>query len=1238
MTAGLLADATILTTTLIAAAVLLAAGGGWLVLRLRGPDRILRAARRALERNELDAALVLLGRIRPQPDVPVKPWHAEQKLLETECLYAAAEAALRDRRFKDALQYYNVVAGLVGMDQEDAARRVVETMLAEVRRLSAAAPDGPALPALLGMVLERGTCPEATFWLGLFHLRHKETAAGIKALEESHAATQGKQIDSALYLGAVWLREGKPREALKVLAEANRLAPTCPLVSWQLGTALNVVGGDALLALRALQKATAPDGLPKYLHQSRRLWAETLPAESWVRNVADRAALQKIQFRCPLGLDRVESILQSARQSLAEVLVASDRGAEAVPIFTELLQARNDAATHRGLGLALAQAGDCDAALPHLKQAYAAEKPPTAVTTGSLAMCLANAGGDRVANARRALGLIASLNVRADAAWARRAGAVFAAATAAGVPVSSEHVAELAAILVSTDAADTTSATVYDLLAGLGSSRNETLRSSARLYVRAAQRYGITLAHDEQLFDLAMADRKAAKEFFIAHEWDFDAAERLYLERWAARRPGTFPTAPGPNYGAEATAALIADGRRLASQGRPEAAADVARLLLKLQPHCGAAHDQLAEFAYRRGEKRETIEGLKAWHLACPADPVPLARLAALAAGDHRSTEAFTAARQALDRVRGSLRPPYLLLAARLAVAANKSADARRLLDECLTLSPEHPIALAARAALAWADSDFPTIAGLSERMIAVPAEDPWFHYLSAAAALIAGHLEEAEASARHAAAYPSTGAEGKHLLALVRDRRNDAPGAAELLLDPAVAGGPAADHAVALRGQAAWRSGQFGEALRNWQKLSEGRLKTWNLASTLGGTAFLAGVQALRNGAVDEAAMWLRHAAKLGHADPRLEELLTLATAKAGAAGRGIELLEQALEAGGPRPALVRRLARAYRQAGRLSDARKVLARVPVTDDSLALERGLIHLAEGKLVPAEQEFATALAHDPKSAAAALNLVFTRLSLGRVADAAGLLPEAAALAPTAEVRRGMENLAALTRNLTPPFPLPEAGRGERNFGISPPSPLGKGAEGLGFTPDDDYAIAQTLRSLGRLESAAQLFDAWKMARPQSPVVQQVEAELVPLRAKDLLDRGEPTAARSLLEPQAKAAGTESNYRPGPALVRNLLGICATLFQDFAKALPHFRAALPPVGDDARVQQNLALIRGWMGDVERSAKHWERFLELQSSQMKPPLGSAEYHRRIAAAVRKRMKDDDEVLAATWGERH
>src|SRR5205085_5649481 len=162
-----------LTVSVVAAGAVVAAAG-WLALRSSVPERTLRAVRRALQRHDLDAALTLLASIRAPTNAPAKPWHAEQRRLETECLYATAEAALRDRRFADALDRYQAVAVLVGMDDAEANRRVIEAMLAEVRRLSVAAPDGPALHALLDLVLERQSpCPEASFWLGLYHLRHK---------------------------------------------------------------------------------------------------------------------------------------------------------------------------------------------------------------------------------------------------------------------------------------------------------------------------------------------------------------------------------------------------------------------------------------------------------------------------------------------------------------------------------------------------------------------------------------------------------------------------------------------------------------------------------------------------------------------------------------------------------------------------------------------------------------------------------------------------------------------------------------------------------------------------------------------------------------------------------------------------------------------------------------------------------------------------------------------------------
>src|SRR5207244_1503485 len=104
-------------------------------------------------------------------------------------------------------------------------------------------------------------------------------------------------------------------------------------------------------------------------------------------------------------------------------------------------------------------------------------------------------------------------------------------------------------------------------------------------------------------------------------------------------------------------------------------------------------------------------------------------------------------------------------------------------------------------------------------------------------------------------------------------------------------------------------------------------------------------------------------------------------------------------------------------------------------------------------------------------------------------------------------------------------------------------------------------------------------------RSLSPVVRQGREELWPLRAKRLLDRGDPAGAAKLL----------ASAIPSP-LVQNLQGVAAAMRQDFDAAIGHFQAALPQMGEDARVQQNLAIVRGWLGEPDKAAGHWRRFLE------------------------------------------
>src|SRR5262245_40078479 len=154
-------------------AVLAGASAGWYVMVRRARSNLaLRDVRALLDQGDWRAALELVRRQRPAESAAPEPWHEEQVRLEGECLHAAAEAALRAGRFAPALEQYRAAAGLIGLSESEASRRVAEAMLAEVRRLVVAEPDSPAVPDLLRLVLERQSpCPEATFWLGLSAVR-----------------------------------------------------------------------------------------------------------------------------------------------------------------------------------------------------------------------------------------------------------------------------------------------------------------------------------------------------------------------------------------------------------------------------------------------------------------------------------------------------------------------------------------------------------------------------------------------------------------------------------------------------------------------------------------------------------------------------------------------------------------------------------------------------------------------------------------------------------------------------------------------------------------------------------------------------------------------------------------------------------------------------------------------------------------------------------------------------------
>src|SRR5262249_42011821 len=138
------------------------------------------------------------------------------------------------------------------------------------------------------LVIQPG-CPEACFWQGLCHIRESNPDLAVPVLLEACGKRGGgapagpvtpRFIDPPLYLGALLLRLGRADEALRALSEANRLDGNCPLVTWQLGTAMLAAGGDALIAVRALQKALGPRGLLLWVKTPQRIWVEGFPEKN----------------------------------------------------------------------------------------------------------------------------------------------------------------------------------------------------------------------------------------------------------------------------------------------------------------------------------------------------------------------------------------------------------------------------------------------------------------------------------------------------------------------------------------------------------------------------------------------------------------------------------------------------------------------------------------------------------------------------------------------------------------------------------------------------------------------------------------------------------------------------------------------------------------------------------------------------------------------------------------------
>ncbi|MFL5327536.1 MAG: tetratricopeptide repeat protein [Gemmataceae bacterium] len=1172
-------------------------GGVSILTQLAPREQAFRKAQALLNQGSWQDAFAAAGQLR-NPAKPNPTFERRINTFEGECLYRAAEEALSSHRYSEALELMRGAGDRLGLPEAEFDKRVVDVLLAEIRRQVVLPTGGDDVAFLVQEIVRVTTgCPEASFWLGLRHLIAGKFDDARTAL---HAALGEPTVpDAALYLGALDRRTGRSREAARWLDHAVRQAPDCPVVQWQYGAALLDTGGDPARAVRALEIATGPKGLGKHLEAPQKIWINTLPSHSWLAKVTGRTPLA-----CPLGLDQPGVALAEARRLLGQALERCERPSDAATAFRQALSAGDESLpVLRGLGYNLARAAMYDEALPHLQTVRTREQPVSPLTIGYLALCTARAKAgthqDRVAQLSAGLGVLTSLSVRGDADWLNLSRELLREAQTAGVTITPPQLAELANVFASAGAYDLQAAELYNTFAASG----QTIPAEvAWLYICAAAELGLRLSHDDALFDRAFRDREGAKRYFMEKQREFAPIERVYLERWAQHHDGRYPEAPGSLYPAIAERVLVEESRRHELNGRPDAALAAARLAEKMGPNRALTLDRLAELAYRRGDRPATEHYLSTWIENHPNDPRPLVRRGVLARLDGRAGDALRLITEACDKATGPTKTKYLVLGARIAVAANEPQKAAELLDRARTAGPLDPESLTALAALWWQHGEFDKLAQLNEELEANRGNDAFRGLLAGLCHHLTGDEARAEVALRRPSEDEHLKPEAGLLQAIVLGWQNRDDDARTVLaeLEP---NGATRDLVFGMRGQLAWKAGDYADALAAWQQVPAAKREVWKLTPLMSAGAFLAGVKSLSADQPAEALAAFRRATSAGFNDPRLASMEVRAVQRviqAGPAGSGavtaeqLRGLENTLTATSPTPAAAAWLARGYRRQGHPGEARRLLEGVTGEDHHILLQKGLLHLHERQLAAAEAEFVAALEKAPDSPAAMTNLCLIRLSIGRFEELPELLDRAAERAGFAELKRTLRMYKSL---------LP----GQE---IDPVL--------LELNPPDEMRLLWRLQRLGRLETTAPMVERLAEARPDSTPVQQAKAEVQVLWTKHLIDRGDAAEALKI-DPQVAAAGSRA--------LRNLLGVAACLLQQFGKAIKFFQSSLPPQGDDARVQQNLALASIWKGDRERAAAHWKRCLAHLASHCPAPPGDADYLLRLGRAVRRRQEADE-----------
>jgi tetratricopeptide (TPR) repeat protein len=881
--------------------------GVWLALG-RGPRRVraYRRARRLVGRGAWAEALALAEAWQANGLPPT--WRDHFRAVAGDCHQYIADAAIKDLRFEEGLDHARKAAALLKLDEAEPVERVVDRMLAEARRLFARREIDAVIQLVQRAFAIKTPCPEGSFWLGLCQICKGDTDAALALLTAAHELSGKQFLDTGYYLGLLLHQRGQPQEALRFLAEANRVDGSCPFVTLQMGMSIVAAGGDAGLASRALKRALGPRGLALWLSTPERARFEAFPeGRSYIRRLGEHNA-----FVCPILGGNLQTILRQGRMSLAEALYRLGSLEEAADVYGQLLQeAPPTLPLLRGLGLSLARLQRYDQAYKHLRTALEEEQSKDPLTAGYLALCGALAKPtkpeDKSKNVTWALRLLARYPLIGNAEWGGLLSTINVEARALGMAVGVEDQVLLCDAFAALNSTNVSAATAYRHLAATFPAAVQP--QHAWLFARAAATgavHGPSDGADTWLFARAFADPGRAKEFFEARGWDLSDAEYAYLVGASAVAPGSFPRELGANYAAHGERFLLERSTRLESAGDASGARTAVEALLKLAPQSARAHDRLACLLHRGGEIERAADLVAGWCRLAPDDYLPFVRLAVLEQERGNAERRSEAIDRALSLTQGRQRAAVAFLGARLALrgyfaasasrsslngasghghgASNEPSEARNLLEMALHEQPDHAGARWCLTALQSMTSDRDGLAAAAPAMDRADVRDGRFHYMGAVSCLAGGQPGKALELVRRAAFADTTLAgEAYYLLARIHQRQGDDPEAREALEHAAVADGPSSADARTLLGRLYLESDQPGDAVRWWERLDPRERAARGLDDMLRQAAVLAAINDYRSGRFEEAAERFRHAGRLGSREPRIGALLGQSLVQAG-------------------------------------------------------------------------------------------------------------------------------------------------------------------------------------------------------------------------------------------------------------------------------------------------------------------------------------------------------------------